>query len=180
MQCGRDHPVSMTVTFFMPTMFKFSHTIRPALPAPTMAISLDLAAGTLTVFSCLSCTKTTPSNQGIRHRCHWNYPTDITPTLVPGDYEAKPGRTEGHFTDPSLGYEWSEVDCELMDEAIRHRQRTGKSEGAPRKDQGRLASVQSFHGYSAAATTNPALIIVDVGHYLCSQWCILTLRREYV
>jgi hypothetical protein len=38
--------------------------------------------------------------------------------LLPEDYEVKPGRTERYFTGPSLGYEWSEVDCEFIDEVI--------------------------------------------------------------
>ena len=50
-------------TFFMVTMFKFSHTMRPAIPALTMAISFDLAAGTSTMLPCLSYREATPSNQ---------------------------------------------------------------------------------------------------------------------
>lgn len=44
---------------------------------------------------------------------------------------------------------------------------------SPKKGQGRLAPVQSFVAIPLAATTSPALIIVDIGHHLCSQGCIL-------
>jgi hypothetical protein len=44
--------------------------------------------------------------------------TDITLALVPEDCEVEPGRTGRYFTGSSLGYEWSEVDCEFMDEVI--------------------------------------------------------------
>lgn len=55
---------SMMATFFMLTTFKFSHTMRPAIPAPMMAISFGLAAGTSTMLPCSSCSEATPSNQG--------------------------------------------------------------------------------------------------------------------
>jgi hypothetical protein len=45
----------MMATFFMVTMFKFSPTMRPAIPAHTMVISFDLAVGTSTMLRHQGC-----------------------------------------------------------------------------------------------------------------------------
>jgi hypothetical protein len=85
-----------------------------------------------------------------------------------------------YFTGPTFEYEWSEVDCKFMDEVIIDiGKRTGNSGGA----QGRPRTLGAGSVFSwlfhQPPQTSSALIIVDVGHHLCSQLCVhLTLCRE--
>jgi hypothetical protein len=106
--------------------------------------------------------------------------TDTTLALVPEDYEVKPGRAGRCFAGPTFGYEWSEVDCEFMNEVIididKELAILGEPQGRPRTLGAGSVFSWLFH---QLPQTSPALIIVDVGHHLCSQLCILlTLCRE--
>ena len=83
--------------------------------------------------------------------------TDITRALVPDDYEVKPGRAGRYFNGPSLGYEWSEVDCEFMDGVIIDIDKELAILREPQGRPGRLAPVQSFRGYSTGRHNEPRL-----------------------
>ena len=90
--------------------------------------------------------------------------TDITLALGPKDYEVKPGRAGRYFTGPTFGYEWSEVDCEFMDEVAididKEPAILGELQGRPRTLGAGSVFSWLFH---QPPQMSPALIIVDVG-----------------